>query len=222
MLPVPGEMVFVRTGKFPMGCDPAYSGGYSCASAELPLHTVYLDPYRIDRTEVANAQYAQYVMAGACTLPGSTASKTRPSYYSKPTHTDYPVIRVDWYLVSSSCAWAGERLPLPTHLIPLGTGRATYYSHGVFDTVLRNRAIAVDADVIGFAALLNAEHIGRRVWITWPDGTRDGPYLVADCAKANHRAGLFARGWIVDVDHGTAMLHEMRGPITVTVLVEIQ
>ncbi len=123
-------------------------------------------------------------------------------------------------LFAAICATHPCQPPPPLTLY--GSGQATFYGDGIFDQVIINRGLVVPYDVIGFAALLEPEHIGRRVWIRWPDGTLDGPYLSSDCANAAHRGDLIERGWIVDVDRATARLHGMAAPTLVTVYLEVK
>jgi formylglycine-generating enzyme required for sulfatase activity len=100
--------VMVPAGDFLMGSlasDPdAYPG-------ESPLHTVYLDSYGIDRTEVTNAMYARCVQASTCRPPGRMSSYTRDAYYGNSTYAAYPVIFVTWYDAAAYCRWAGGLLP---------------------------------------------------------------------------------------------------------------
>jgi eukaryotic-like serine/threonine-protein kinase len=89
-------MVYVPPGKFIMGSEDGDSD-------ESPVHTVYLDAYWIDQTEVTNAMYQECVAEGNC---------TGGKYYGSNFNGDrQPVIEVDWYQAEAYCTWAGRMLP---------------------------------------------------------------------------------------------------------------
>lgn len=106
------DMVTIPAGSFLMGCDLSHNGGYDCYDNELPLHSVTLGEFRIDKYEVTNSQYAQCVADGICAEPSSKSSWTRNSYYDDPTYGNYPVIHVTWQDAADYCRWAGKRLPI--------------------------------------------------------------------------------------------------------------
>ena len=97
-------MVYVPAGEFSMGSSNGDND-------EKPVHTVFLDSYWIDQTEVTNAMYAQCVTAGVCSIPSIPSSYTRDSYYGNTQYNDYPVIYVNWQQAKDYCQWAGRSLP---------------------------------------------------------------------------------------------------------------
>lgn len=104
-------MIDIAAGNFQMGCDPAHNGGYACRTREVPLHTVYLDAYRIDKYETTNRQYRACVYAGKCREPRKLSSRGRPDYFYNAQYDFYPVLYVSWWDARDYCEWADKRLP---------------------------------------------------------------------------------------------------------------
>ena len=95
-------MVYVPAGEFEMGSNDGDSD-------EQPVHTVALDAFWMDRTEVTNDQYRDCVEAGECEAP-LTCSWGEPTY-EDASKADHPVVCVDWHGAAAYCEWAGGRLP---------------------------------------------------------------------------------------------------------------
>jgi len=97
--------------QIPAGCFMMGDHFNQGSSHERPVHNVCISAFEMDVYEVTNAQYAACVAAGGCTVPSSSSSYTRPSYYGNPAYADFPVIYVDWFQATAYCTWAGKRLP---------------------------------------------------------------------------------------------------------------
>ena len=93
-------MVYVPGGTFEMG-----GGG----GRENRAHSVTLDSYWIDQTEVTNSHFQSCAEAGVC-RPPTTCSWGDPTY-ADPSYADHPVICVSWQEAVEYCEWAGGRLP---------------------------------------------------------------------------------------------------------------
>ena len=76
-----------------------------------PIHTIYVEPFYIDKYEVTNVLYHLCVEAGACEPPKSVNSQTRPVYYGSVEFNEYPVVNVTWLMAKQYCEWRGARLP---------------------------------------------------------------------------------------------------------------
>lgn len=100
--------VFVPAGEFLMG---AAETDRNATAFERPQHSVYVDAFWIDQTEVTNAMYAACVEAGGCLVPISFGSETHLEYFGNPTFDHYPVLYVSWANARAYCQWADRRLP---------------------------------------------------------------------------------------------------------------
>jgi len=100
--PVPEEMVTIPAGPFVRG---TMSGGFD----EQPQRTIYLDTFSIDRYEVTNHQYQQFVAATG------HRKAAPPSRYAKSMGKmrgpNQPAVYVSWDDAVAYCRWKGKRLP---------------------------------------------------------------------------------------------------------------
>ena len=90
-------MVLIPAGEFVMGSDE------SPFPAERPAHTVTLDTYFMDRTEVSNAQYRECLEAVVCSEP--------TAWQDAVWSNDEQPALVTWSQAQTYCQWVGGVLP---------------------------------------------------------------------------------------------------------------
>lgn len=102
--PDPVPMVVIPSGPFLMG-NPESKG----RADEWPQRQVYLDTFAIDRVEVTNERYMNFVKV--------TGHRNPPNPYanglllSEQGIEQLPVVQVTWYDAKAYCTWAKKRLP---------------------------------------------------------------------------------------------------------------
>lgn len=113
-------LIYVPAGEFTMGS--------AIGDDEGPVHTVNLEAFWIDQTEVTNKMYALCQSADVCSSPIRTSSETRSDYYGNAQFDDYPVIYMNWNMAKTYCEWASRRLPTEAEWekAARGTDQRTY------------------------------------------------------------------------------------------------
>lgn len=120
---VPNEMILIPAGAFIRGTDQRMSD-------EGPQHNVTLGDFYIDKYEVTNLQYQQFIDATHRKSPDHFENRTFPE-----GKADHPVTFVSWHDAQAYCAWAGKRLPSDQEWekAARGTDGRTYPWGNVFD-----------------------------------------------------------------------------------------
>jgi formylglycine-generating enzyme required for sulfatase activity len=108
-------LLYIPTGKFTMGSENGQDD-------EKPAHTVYLDAFWMDQTEVTNEMYTAFLNEEDNQREGDALwldeneddvhiHKIGETWTVDPGYEDHPVTEVTWYGARAYCTWTGRRLP---------------------------------------------------------------------------------------------------------------
>jgi len=117
------DMVLIPAGQFQMGSNDH-------GMDEKPVHLVHLDAFYMDKYEVTNSQYCNFLNEKGNQLEGKAfwlnnsqvtwlnigddycrITKLEGKYIPKSGYENHPAIDVTWYGARAYAAWSGKRLP---------------------------------------------------------------------------------------------------------------
>lgn len=100
-----GEMIAIQGGTFTMGNNQGDAD-------ERPAHEVVVNAFQMDRFEVTNALFEQFVGATNYQTANEKNGKAKTwRTFAKPDTQGNPVVMVSWADAQAFCEWAGKRLP---------------------------------------------------------------------------------------------------------------
>ncbi|MFQ5500677.1 MAG: SUMF1/EgtB/PvdO family nonheme iron enzyme [Phycisphaerae bacterium] len=112
------DMVAIEAGAFHQGSPPGPD-----RRDEQPRVPVTLSAFYVDRHEVTNREYAEFLASIAAADPDPTGERTgvrsalsqEPGHWHDPNYgearPDAPVVGVDWFSADAYARWAEKRLP---------------------------------------------------------------------------------------------------------------
>jgi len=94
------DVIAIPAGDFVMGMKEG--------PIDAPAHTVHIDAFSIEATEVTNAQYFEFCRTTGHRLPEFWGMSV---YQSGLDFPDHPVVGVSYFDAKAYAEWAGRRLP---------------------------------------------------------------------------------------------------------------